>query len=109
MGIIAILERFFVSGAIFVFLFLSLRFDSFAAGKCRQGIVYYFNEFNPSSWKVENELNYEEVYKNFEFFEVVFNKACDEITVKRYVRGEISSTEKYKLNADGSLSEINSK
>lgn len=82
----------------------ALAYNSYAAGKCRPNTPYYFSEFNPASWKVENELNYEEVYKNFEYFEVFFNRSCDEIAVKKYVKGQLSSSERYKLNPDGSLS-----
>lgn len=74
-----------------------------AAEKCRPNTPYYFSEFHPASWKVEDELNYEEVYKNFEYFEVSFNNSCDEITVKRYMKGQFDSIEKYKVDSDGSI------
>ncbi len=77
---------------------------SFAEWKCRPDSPYFYTEFDPASWKIENELNYEEVYKNYEYFEVIFNKGCDEITVKKYIKGEIHSTEKYRLNVNGRVS-----
>ena len=92
--------------AIFLSQFFLVTVNVSAAGKCRHDIPYYFSEFNPSSWKVENELNYEEVYKNFEYFEVIFNKSCEEITVKRYKKGAFDSSEKYRINADASLQKI---
>lgn len=90
-----------------IFLIISFFFQtgtSFAESKCRPGSPYFYMEFDPASWKAENELNYEEVYKNFEYFEVTFNKASDEITVKKYIKGEIHSTEKYRLNVNGRVS-----
>ena len=92
--------------AIFLSQFFLITVNAPAAGKCRQNSPYYFSEFNPASWKVENELNYEEVYKNFEYFEVIFNKSCEEITVKRYKKGAFDSSEKYRINADASLQKI---
>ncbi len=80
--------------------------DSSAAYKCRPDSPYYFSEFNPASWNPDSELNYEEVYKNYDYFEAFFNRSCDEITVKRYVTGQQSSIERYRLNADGSLSKM---
>ena len=92
-----------ILAAIFLSQFFLVTVNVSAAGKCRHDIPYYFSEFNPSSWKVENELNYEEVYKNFEYFEVFFNKSCDEVTVKRYKKGEFDSSEKYKVDSDGTI------
>ena len=87
--------------AIFLSQFFLVALNVSAAEKCRPNAPYYFSEFNSSSWKVENELNYEEVYKNFEYFEVIFNKSCDEITLKRYKKGQFDSSEKYKVDSDG--------
>lgn len=101
-------RKFLCAAALLTFMLLSLN-ESSAAGKCRHDIPYYFSEFNPSSWKVENELNYEEVYKNFEYFEVFFNKSCDEVTVKRYKKGEFDSSEKYKVDSDGTIQKAGDK
>lgn len=80
--------------------------DSSAAYKCRPDSPYYFSEFNHASWSPDSDLNYEEVYKNYDYFEVSFSKSCEEITVKRYVTGQQSSIERYRLNADGTLSKV---
>lgn len=99
----------FYSEALLAFLVLFFIKDCSAAGNCRPDTPYYFSEFNPASWRVENELNYEEVYKNFEYFEVSFNKSCDEITVKRYKKGQLDSSEKFKLNSDGTIQKTGDK
>lgn len=85
---------------------LLLAKESSSAYKCRPDSPYYFSEFNPSSWDPGRELNYEEVYRNYEYFEIFFSKSCDEITVKRYVKGQQSSSERYLMNEDGSLSKV---
>lgn len=97
----------FLIAAVFILLSALLPAKgSSAAYKCRPVSPYYFSEFNPASWNPHSELNYEEVYKNYDYFEAFFNRSCDEITVKRYVAGQQSSTERYRLNADGSLSKL---
>lgn len=95
--------------AIFLSQFFLVALNASAAGLCRPNSPYYFSEFNPSSWKVEDEVNYEEVYKNFEYFEVIFNKNCDDITVKRYKKGQFVSSEKYKVDSDGSIQKTGDK
>lgn len=92
--------------AIFLSQLFLVTVNAPAAEKCRHATPYYFSEFNPASWKVEDELNYEEVYKNFEYFEVTFNKSCDEITVKRYRKGAVETLKKYRLALDGTLQEL---
>ena len=95
--------------AIFLSQFCLVTVNVSAAEKCRPNASYYFSEFNSASWKVENEVNFEEVYKNFEYFEVIFNKSCDEITVKRYKKGEFDSSEKYKVDSNGSIQKTGDK
>lgn len=100
-------KKIFLIAAVFILLSAILPAkDSSAAYKCRPDSPYYFSEFNPASWNPDSELNYEEVYKNYDYFEVSFSKSCDEITVKRYVTGQQSSIERYRLNADGSLGKV---
>ncbi|MBF8250475.1 MAG: hypothetical protein HW382_103 [Deltaproteobacteria bacterium] len=92
-----------ILAAIFLSQFFLVTVNASAVEKCRPNTPYYFSEFKPASWKIGNELNYEEVYKNFEYFEVIFNKSCDEITIKRYKKGVFDSSEKYKVDSDGSI------
>lgn len=98
-----------ILGSTFAFIILAAADHSIAAEKCRPNASYYFSEFNPASWKVENEVNFEEVYKNFEYFEVIFNKSCDEITVKRYKKGKFDSSEKYKVDSNGFIQKTGDK
>jgi hypothetical protein len=87
---------------------LLLASGALAEERCSPDRPYYFSEFNPATWKVENEQNYEEVYKNYEYFEVLFSRTCDEIMVKKYVKGRFSAAERYRLSIDGSLDRIDS-
>lgn len=82
--------------------------DSSAFYKCRPETPYYFDEFSPASWSPDKELNYEEVYRNYEYFEVLFDKGCAGIVVKRYVKGQFSSSDRYRVNNDGTLEKIRS-
>lgn len=97
----------------FVYLYLLSAFvflvsnEALCKEKCRPNKSYYFSEFSPASLNLDDEKNYEEVYKNYEYFEVLFNKSCDEIAVKRYVKGQFGSSDKYKVNADGSINKTN--
>lgn len=101
-------KRFLISAAFFIILSALTSAECLSAQeRCQANSPYYFSEFDPASLKPGNELNYEEVYKNYEYFEVFFNKGCDEITVNRYIKGRFKSSERYQFRADGSLGKIN--
>lgn len=100
---IIIWKRLLAGTLFFIISFFFQTGASFAEWKCRPGSPCFYTEFDPASWKIENELNYEEVYKNFEYFEVIFNKGCEEITVKKYRKGTVETLKKYRLAVDGTL------
>lgn len=70
------------------------------------GVPYYFDSFDPAQkpWKPGYDLNYEEVFKNHLFYEIVFSPSGREMTVNRYIRNNKTDSERYLLNSDGSLS-----
>lgn len=70
------------------------------------GVAYYFDSFDPTQkpWKPGYELNYEEVFKNYQFYEIIFSPNGAEMTVNRYIRNNKSDSERYSINRDGSLS-----
>lgn len=74
-------------------------------GQFTPGVPYYFNDFNPEQrpWEPGQSLNIEEVFKNYQYYEVVFVEGGNEIIVSQYVRGEKVGTEKYFRLPDGSL------
>lgn len=66
---------------------------------------YYFDSFDPGQhpWKPEQHLNFEEVFKNYQYYEIVLGPNGKEITVNQYIRGIKTSSEKYLELPDGSL------
>jgi hypothetical protein len=70
------------------------------------GMPYYFDAFDPAQkpWKPGSDLNYEEVFKNYLFYEIIFSPSGTEMTVNRYIRNNKTDSERYQINPDGSLS-----
>lgn len=77
-----------------------------AAERFTPGTPYYFDSFDPAQkpWKPGYDLNYEEVFKNHLFYEIIFSPSGKEMTVNRYIRNNKTDSERYSLNPDGSLS-----
>lgn len=73
--------------------------------KFTPGTPYYFNDFDPGQqpWKPGQYLNLEEVYKNYQYYEIVFDQDGKGFTVKRFLRGSKESSEKYLVLPDRSL------
>lgn len=74
--------------------------DKFAAGT-----PYYFDSFDPGQkpWEPGQYLNFEEVFKNYQYYEIVFDQDGKGITVNRYLHGSKASSEKYLVLPDKSL------
>jgi len=75
------------------------------ADKFTPGTPYYFNDFDPGQkpWQPGQYLNLEEVYKNYQYYEIVFDQDGNGITVNRYLRGNKENSEKYLVLPDKSL------
>jgi hypothetical protein len=69
------------------------------------GAPYYFNGFDPGQqpWDPGQRMNLEEVFKNYQYYEIVFDQDGKAITVNRFLRGSKESSEKYLLLPDSSL------
>jgi len=69
------------------------------------GASYYFDHFDPGQkpWEPGQYLNIEEVFKNYQYFEIVFDRDGKGITVYRYLRGSKEGSEEYQLLPDNSL------
>lgn len=94
--------------AIALFCLLMLPFPApaaSAAGQLVPGVPYYFDSFNPEQrpWIPGQHLNIEEVFKNYQYYEVVLDRSGDGITVNHYIRGSRAGSEKYRVLPDGSL------
>ena len=91
-----------------MFYLLSLSFTASAAspvGKMTPGISYYYEYFDPGQrpWRPGGNLNIEEVFKNYQFYEIVLDDDGKEITVDQYIQGNKAGSEKYLVLPDGSL------
>ena len=69
------------------------------------GTSYYFNDFDPGKkpWEPGQFLNFEEVFKNYQYFEILFDRDGQSITVNRYLQGNKESSERYRVMPDASL------
>lgn len=90
------------------FFLLALPFSSGAnpfADKFTPGTPYYFNDFDPGQkpWEPGQYLNIEEVYKNYQYYEIVFDQDGKGITVNLFLRGNKGSSEKFLILPDKSL------
>lgn len=75
------------------------------AGQLTPGTPYYFDSFDPGQrpWKPGQGLNIEEVFKNYQYYEIMLGQDGKEITVNYYIRGSSGGSEKYQVLPDGSL------
>jgi hypothetical protein len=90
---------------------LLLALLSFSAGatpladKLEPGKPYYYDSFDSGKrpWNPGQDLNIEEVFKNYQYYEIVLDQDGKGITVNQYTRGVKSVSEKYEMLPDGSL------
>lgn len=71
------------------------------------GVAYYFDSFDPQQkpWQPGQPLNLEEVFKNYLYYEILFDSSGNGITVKRYIQNNRERTDRFVLQPDGSLAE----
>lgn len=76
-----------------------------AVSKFKSGISYYYEYFEPEPrpWKPGQSLNYEEVFKNYQYYEILFDRDGNEFTVHHFIRGDKADSKKYLILPDGSL------
>lgn len=69
------------------------------------GVPYYFESFDPAMkpWNPGQGLNIEEVFKNYLYYEIIFGKSGQEVTVNRYIQNRKEHSDKYLVGPDGSL------
>lgn len=98
----------YISRIALSFCFLALPLAAGAASladKFTPGTPYYFDSFDPGlrPWTPGQPLNIEEVFKNYQYYEIVLNRDGKELTVNQYIRGVKSGSEMYLELPDGSL------
>ena len=88
--------------AVFCLLGLSL---AVAAGGFTPGTSHYYADFEPGKqpWQPGQALNFEEVFKNYQYYEIVIDQEGREVTVNQFIRGDKADSAKYLLLPDGSL------
>lgn len=93
-----------------LFLALALLSGSAAAAGFEAGTAYYFDNFDPTQkpWEPGQDLNIEEVFKNYQYFEIVFSKDGKEITVSRFIQNRRVDRDKYLVGPDRSLQKLDS-
>ncbi|MFA5370618.1 MAG: hypothetical protein WC053_01180 [Sideroxydans sp.] len=69
------------------------------------GSRYYFDSFNPQSkpWSPGQPLNIEEVFKNYQYVEIVTGDDGKLITVNQYIQGGMRESARYRIMPDGVL------
>jgi len=92
--------------AAFCLLALSLSANAvLPAAGLEPGASYYYDNFDPGQrpWSPGQRLNIEEVFKNYQYYEIVADSDGESITVNHYIRGSKAGSEKYRVLPDGSL------
>jgi len=69
------------------------------------GVTRYYDEFDPGSspWQPAEERNFEEVFKNYQYFAVTRAEDGRRLTVSHSIKGRVSSVTRYQVLPDGSL------
>ncbi len=75
------------------------------AEKLTPGATYYFDSFNPGQqpWQPSQHLNIEEVFKNYQYYEIVLDQDGQGMTVSHYIQGVKKESGKFRILPDGSL------
>jgi hypothetical protein len=94
-----------ILAAILLLVFPNAASAASLADKFTPGTPYYFDHFDPGQkpWEPGQYLNIEELFKNYQYFEIVFDQDGKGITVYRYLRGSKEDNEKYLVLPDKSL------
>jgi hypothetical protein len=69
---------------------------------------HYFENFDPEQkpWQPGQALNIEEVFKNYQYFEIRFLNQGNVIEVRRYIQNQRDRAERYRILPDGALNKI---
>lgn len=75
------------------------------ADRLAPGTPHYFDSFDATQqpWEPGQPLNIEEVFKNYQYYEILLDRDGKAIVVNRYLRGSKAASEKYLVLPDGSL------
>ena len=78
---------------------------SLAEKKFQPGVPYYFENFDPAMkpWDPGQDLNVEEVFKNYVYYEIIFDRSGREITVNRYIQNRKENSDRFLVRPDRTL------
>lgn len=93
------------AAALCLFILISAASAASLTDALAPGVPHYFDHFDPEQrpWEPGQYLNIEEVFKNYQYYEIVVGQNGKEITVNQYIRGSQAGSEKYLILPDGSL------
>ncbi len=74
--------------------------------RIKPGLSYYSEDYRTAGnvSDIAEEKNYEEVFKNYEYYEAVYDDKKRVKIFRAYKRGEVILTERYFYRPDGRLS-----
>jgi hypothetical protein len=72
------------------------------------GTTYYFDEFDPKrkQWLPRESRNLEEVFKNYQYVEIVLDSDGSTITVTQYVQGRNKQVTRYRILPERGLQKL---
>ncbi|MDO8812951.1 MAG: hypothetical protein Q7J38_13120 [Gallionella sp.] len=75
------------------------------ADQLTPGMPHYFDSFDAGQrpWEPGQSLNIEEVFKNYQYYEIMLDRDGKEIVVNQYIRGSKADSAIYRILPDGSL------
>lgn len=94
-----------VTAAVIAILFSVGASAASLAEKFQPGMPYYFENFDPAMkpWDPGQDLNIEEVFKNYVYYEIIFDRSGREITVNRYLQNRKESSDRFLVRPDRTL------
>ena len=94
-----------VTAAVIAILFSLGASAASLAEKFQPGVPYYFENFDPAMkpWDPGQDLNIEEVFKNYVYYEIIFDRSGREITVNRYLQNRKERSDRFLVRPDRTL------
>jgi hypothetical protein len=94
-----------VTAAVIAALFWVVASAASLVEKFQPGVPYYFENFDPvmKPWNPGQDLNIEEVFKNYIYYEIIFDPSGQEITVNRYLQNRKERSDRFLVRPDRSL------
>jgi hypothetical protein len=93
-----------VAAVVFILFSLAASAASLAE-KFQPGVPYYFENFDPAMkpWDPGQDLNIEEVFKNYDYYEIIFDQSGRELTVNHYLQNGKERSDRFLVKPDQSL------